>query len=160
MYITDKQYLHATKTLIQSLELLNGPLSTVDGLFDLRQDLEGRIKQLNDKLIKELNVHLYQLSTTDTLTNFQRQGSTRNSNYASPFQRTKMRRSVERAEANAKMRKILFEMSQTGFQLETAELIKNTDLLDADSTFFIIIECFALLKKCPELLTVNIVHLK
>lgn len=168
-----KQYLHATKTLIQGLDLANGPLSPVEGLSDLRTDLENRVQLLYGKLIEELHKHLYQLSTSETLSNFHRHGSTRNSNYnsstpiasghhhhtpgcqtlsvgSSPFQRNGMRRSAERAEANQKMRKILFDLSQGGFDLNKTELIADTDLLDSDASFFIIVECFTLLKRATE----------
>lgn len=165
MFTTKKQYLHATKTLIKGLEMATGPLSPVEGLSDLRTDLQQRVKQLYTKLIDELHKHLYQLSTVETLTNFHRHGSTRNSNFntpsassiaASPFQRNGMRRSAERAEANQKMRKILFELSQGGFDLSKTELIEDTDLLDSDASFFIIVECFSLLKRVPESMEVRI----
>lgn len=153
-YITKRQYLHATKTLIQSLDVATGSLSSVEGLNDLRNELELRMNQLYLKLVKELNRHLYQISTNEILSNFHRQGSARTSNLSSPFQRNNMRRSVERAEANSKMRKILFEMSQTGFDLEKTDFIQDTDLLDSDSSFFIIVECFSLMQKCPDSLEV------
>lgn len=167
VFTAKKQYLHATKTLIQGLELANGPLSPIEGLHELRADLQQRVQQLYMKLIDELNRHLYQHSTVETLTNFHRHGSTRNSNLstpsgaansliaASPFQRSGMRRSAERAEANHKMRKILFELSQSGFDLNKTELIEDTDLLDADASFFIIVECFSLLKRVPDSLEVR-----
>lgn len=177
-YTIKKQYLHATKTLIQGLDLAKGPLSPVEGLSDLRTDLENRVQLLYGKLIEELHKHLYQLSTAETLSNFHRHGSTRNSNYnsastsvantpinqssgntlsvaTSPFQRNGMRRSAERAEANQKMRKILFELSQGGFDLNKSEIIADTDLLDSDASFFIIVECFSLLKRVPESMEVN-----
>lgn len=167
VFTAKKQYLHATKTLIQGLELANGPLSPIEGLNELRGDLQLRVQQLYMKLIDELNRHLYQHSTAESLTNFHRHGSTRNSNLstplphssattaASPFQRSGMRRSAERAEANQKMRKVLFELSQSGFDLNKTELIEDTDLLDADASFFIIVECFSLLKRVPDSLDVS-----
>lgn len=162
-FTAKKQYLHATKTLIQGIEIATGPLSPIEGLSDLRLDLEQRVKQLYTKLVEELNKHLYQLTTSETLSNFHRHGSTRNSNFStpassgsSPFQRNGMRRSAERAEANQRMRKVLFELSQSGFDLNKAELIEDTDLLDSDASFFIIVECFSLLKRVPESLEVSI----
>ena len=155
-FINKKHYLHATKTLMQAIDLGNGRLRDVDGLNELRQDMETRKDQLYGRLLEELSKHLYQITTGDTLSNFQRKNSsTRNSqqNYASPFQRSVMRRSTERAEANSKVRKALFEMAQ-GFDVEKTEIIEDSELLDADlnASYFIgiIVECFALLRKVPE----------
>lgn len=155
-YTNKRHYLHATKVLVKAIDLSNGRLRDVEGLSDLRHDLDNRKNQLYLKMIEELNRHLYQLSTADTLSNFQRRASsTRRSdnNLVSPFQRNVMRRSTERAEANAKIRKALFEMAQ-GFDVDKTEVIENSELLDTDlsRSYFIgiIVECFALLKKVPE----------
>lgn len=148
--------MHATKVLTSAIDLGNGRLRDVEGLNDLRQDLGMRRNQLYTKLIEELSKHLYHASTSDIISGFQRMGSsTRNSNanYSSPFQRNNIRRSTERAEANSKVRKALFEMSH-GFDVEKTEIIDDPELLDTDlnTSYFvgIIVECFALLKKVPE----------
>lgn len=159
MYTSKKHYLHATKTLIQAIGLNDGPLKSVEGLVDLRNELENHRTQLYNKMIEELNKHLYTTSSTEVLTNFQREGSARNSNFASPFQRNIIRRSAERAEVNTKIRKVLFEMAQRS-DTDTTEILENTDLLDPDlnATYFlgIIIECIALLNKVPESLEVSL----
>lgn len=155
-YSNKRHYLHATKVLVKATDLINGRLRDVDGLSDLRQDLDTKRNQIYLKMIEELNRHLYHLSTADMLTNFQRRGSsTRRSdnNLTSPFQRNVVRKSTERAEANAKIRRALFEMAQ-GFDVEKTEVIDDSELLDNDlsTSYFvgIIIECFALLKKIPD----------
>lgn len=148
--------MHATKVLVKAIDLSNGRLRDVEGLADLRQDLDNRKNQLYMKMIEELNRHLYHSSTAETLSNFQRRASStrRSDNHlVSPFQRNVMRRSTERAEANAKIRNALFEMAK-GFDVEKTEVIEDSELLDADlsRSYFIgiIVECFALLKKIPE----------
>lgn len=155
-YTNKRHYLHATKVLVKAIDLSNGRLRDVEGLGDLRHDLDNRKNQLYMKMIEELNRHLYHLSTADALSNFQRRASsTRRSdnNLVSPFQRNDMRRSTERAEANAKIRKALFEMAQ-GFDVDKTEVIEDSELLDTDlsRSYFIgiIVECFALLKKLPD----------
>lgn len=155
-YANKRHYLHATKVLVKAIDLSNGRLRDVEGLSDLRHDLDTRKNQLYLKMIEELNKHLYQSSTEETLSNFQRRASsTRRSdnNLVSPFQRNVIRRSTERAEANAKIRKALFEMAQ-GFDVDKTEIIDDSELLDTDlsRSYFIgiIVECFALLKKIPE----------
>lgn len=155
-YTNKRHYLHATKVLVKAIDLSNGRLRDVEGLNDLRQDLDNRKNQLYLKMIEELNRHLYQLSTAEMLSNFQRRASsTRRSdnNLMSPFQRNIMRRSTERAEANAKIRKALFEMAQ-GFDVDKTEIIEDSELLDTDlsRSYFIgiIVECFALLRKMPD----------
>lgn len=159
MYTSKKHYLHATKTLTQAISLNDGPLKSVEGLVDLRSELENHRTQLYNKMIEELNRHLYTTSSMEVLTNFQRDGSARNSNFASPFQRNIIRRSAERAEVNTKIRKVLFEMAQRS-DTDTTEILENTDLLDPDlnATYFlgIIIECIALLNKVPESLDVSL----
>lgn len=160
MYTSKKHYLHATKTLTQAIELNNGPLKAVEGLVDVRNELESHRTQLYNKMIEELNKHLYSTSSMEVLTNFQREGSARNSSFASPFQRNFIRRSAERAEVNTKIRKALFEMAQRSDTDTTEILTENTDLLDPDlnATYFlgIIIECIALLNKVPESLEVSV----
>lgn len=151
-----RHYLHATKVLVKATDLINGRLRDVEGLSDLRQDLDTKRNQIYLKMIEELNRHLYHLSTSDMLTSFQRRGSSArrsDNNLVSPFQRNVMRKSTERAEANAKIRRALFEMAQ-GFDVDKTEVIDDSELLDNDlsTSYFIgiIIECFALLKKIPE----------
>ncbi|XP_055384400.1 exocyst complex component 4 isoform X2 [Condylostylus longicornis] len=152
MYCCKRQYLHATKKLTQAIENAEGPLGDVDGLSDLRADLQTRKMHLYNKLHEELNKHLYQNSTAEVLSNFQRQNSTRNS--AQQFQRNfGIRRSTDRAEANARVRKALVEMTQ-GFDLEKSEVVDDADLVDPElsTTYFIsiIVECFAMLEKVPD----------
>lgn len=113
-FLNKKQYLHATKTLVTAISLSNTSLKEVEGISELRQDFENKRNLIYSKLMTELNKHLYHSSTSSIFTNFQRQGSTRGSNLASPFQRNIIRRSAERVEANTKARKALFEISQNG----------------------------------------------
>lgn len=149
-FTNKRHYLHATKALTQAINLGNGPLREIEGLKDLRTDLETRKTQLYNKLIDELNRHLYQNSTGEILNNFQRQNSTRGSNH---FQRDFLRRSTDRAEANARIKQALVEMSQ-GFDLNKSEVIDESDLIDPElsATYFIgiIVECFAMLDKVPD----------
>lgn len=153
-YIAKKHYLHATKSLTYAIHLGEGPLRDVDGLNDLRNDLEVKKNQLYAKLIDEMIKLLYHTSTMDALTNFHRQGSGRGSNFgASPFQRNVLRRSAERAEANQKVKRALFEMTQK-FDVDKTEIIDSSDLADPELnlTYYIgiIVECFGLLKKVPD----------
>lgn len=113
-FLNKKLYLHATKTLVTAIKLSETNLKDVDGLSDLKQDFENKRNLVYTKLMEELNKHLYHSSTNVIFTTFQRQGSTRGSNLASPFQRNMIRRSAERIEANTKARKALFEIQQNG----------------------------------------------
>lgn len=159
-YIAKKHYLHATKSLTYAIHLGEGPLRDVEGLNDLRQDLEQRKNQLYSKLIEEISRLLYHTSTIDALTNFQRQGSARGSNFSSsPFQRSSLRRSAERAETNLKIKKALAEMHQK-VDADKVEILESSELTDPElnMTYYmgIIIECFGLLKKVPESIEVCI----
>ncbi|XP_059607567.1 exocyst complex component 4 [Phlebotomus argentipes] len=156
-YTTKRQYLHATKALTTAIALGEGALREVEGLNDLRRDLEVRKSQLYVKLLEELARHLYHVNTVEFLGGFQRQGSGRSSTFAaaSPFQRTPLRKSAERAEANSKVRRALFEMQQGGaFDVDKTEILEDGEMVDAElnSTYYIgiITECFALLNKVPQ----------
>lgn len=140
---------------MSSIEIAEGKLKNVEGLDDLRQDFQNKKVHIYTKLIEEMNKHIYHSSTTEVLSNFQRNNSTRiSSNQNQPFQRNVIRRSADRIEANNKARKALQEITQNGFVGEDLEIIDDTTLLDPDinSTYFIgiIVECFALLNKVPE----------
>lgn len=147
--------MHATKSLTNALS--DGPLQQVEGLSDLRKDLKLRQQQLYNKLHEELNRYLYQIPSQDHLSTFRRHGSARGSSSvggASPFQRNVLRKSAERAEANAKVRKALLEMTQGGFDIEKTEVLGEDEIVDTElnQTYFfgIAVECFALLGKVPE----------
>lgn len=159
-FLNKKHYLHATKTLMTAVKLSTTELREIDGLADLRQDFENKRNLIYTTLLQELSKHIYHSTTSNIFTNFQRQGSTRGSTLASPFQRNIIRRSAERVEANTKARKALYQISQSGFvDVDKTEIIEDTDLLDVDvnATYFIaiIVECFALLEKVPDSIEVS-----
>lgn len=165
IHLNKKHYLHATKTLMSAIEMSQGRLKDVEGLNEMRQDFEKKRTLLYDKLIEELNKHIYLTSTTEVLSNFQRNNSTRissnNTHQPSPFQRNFIRRSADRIEANNKAKKALFEISQNGYlDVDKSEIIDDTNLLDPDinSTYFIgiIVECFALMNKVPDSIEVSL----
>lgn len=153
-----RHYLKATKMLMNAIEISQNELKTVEGLDDLRQDFENKKVHLYNKLVEEMNRHIYHSSTTEVLTNFQRNNSARissNQNQSSsPFQRTTVRKSADRIEANNKAKKALIEINQNGFIDRDLEIIDDITLLDPEinSTYFIgiIVESFALLNKVPE----------
>lgn len=157
-FIAKRQYLHATKSLTSAIALGDGPLRQVEGLKDLRKDLASKKNLLYNRLHEELNRYLYHMPMHEFLSQFERHGSTRTSNglaavSASPFQRNVLRKSAERAEANSKVRKALFEMTH-GFDMDKSEVLDENEIVDTElnQTYFfgIIVECFALLDKVPE----------
>lgn len=150
-YSTKRQYLHASKALTDAITLANGQLRDVEGLADLRSDLQARRNHLYQKLQEELMVQLYHNSANEILSNFQRQNSNRlNSSFT---RNIGARKSTDRIEANARVRKALVEMAQ-GFDLEKSEVIEDADLIDPElsMTYFIsiIVECFGMLDKVPK----------
>lgn len=147
-YTAKRQYLHASKALTDALATLNGPLLGVDGLADLRTDLQARKQQLYQRLHEELVTQVYKNSANEA---FQRSHSGRlNSSFTRGIA---ARRSTDRIEANARVRKALSEMAQ-GFDLEKAEIIEDADLIDQELSmnYFIaiIVECFGMLHKVPD----------
>ncbi|XP_004536928.1 exocyst complex component 4 [Ceratitis capitata] len=154
-FSTKRQYLHASKALTDALATIQGPLSGVEGLADLRVDLQSRRQQLYQRLHEELVTQLYKNSAAEAFSNFQRNNSNRlNSSFTRGIG---ARRSTDRIEANARVRKALMEMAQ-GFDLEKSEVIDDGDLVDPElsMTYFIsiIVECFGMLGKVPESLEV------
>ncbi|XP_050327837.1 exocyst complex component 4 isoform X2 [Bactrocera neohumeralis] len=154
-YTTKRQYLHASKALTDALATIQGPLNGVEGLADLRVDLQSRRQQLYQRLHEELVTQLYKNSAAEAFTTFQRNNSNRlNSSFTRGIG---ARRSTDRIEANTRIRKALMEMAQ-GFDLDKSEVIDDADLVDPElsMTYFIsiIVECFGMLGKVPESLEV------
>lgn len=151
-----RHYLKATKMLMNAIDISQNQMREVDGLSDLRQDFDNKKVHLYNKLVEEMNRHIYHSSTTEVLNNFQRNNSARISSnqLQSPFQRNTVRKSADRIEANNKAKKALQEISQNGFVDHDLEIIGDISLLDPEinSTYFIgiIVESFALLNKVPE----------
>lgn len=150
-YTSKRQYLHASKALTDALSLVNGPLKDVEGLADIRSDLMARRQHLYQRLHEELVTQIYQNSATDVLSAFQRSNSQRmNTSFSRGIT---ARRSTDRIEANARIRKALQEMTQ-GVDLNKTEIIEEADLVDPElsTTYFIavIVECFGMLGKVPE----------
>jgi len=77
-----KDFLAATEGLTRSLSQLNGSLSEVDALGEVKGELEARTTQLYSSLLEDIAHQLYIQSTWDVL-QLQRAGSTREN----PFQR-------------------------------------------------------------------------
>ncbi|CAD6991665.1 unnamed protein product [Ceratitis capitata] len=76
-FSTKRQYLHASKALTDALATIQGPLSGVEGLADLRVDLQSRRQQLYQRLHEELVTQLYKNSAAEAFSNFQRNNSNR-----------------------------------------------------------------------------------
>ncbi|XP_067615062.1 exocyst complex component 4 isoform X2 [Eurosta solidaginis] len=154
-YTAKRQYLHASKALTDALATIQGALSGVEGLADLRVDLQSRRQQLYQRLHEELVTQLYKNSAAEAFSTFQRNNSHRlNSSFTRGID---ARRSTDRIEANARVRKALMEMAQ-GFDIDKSEVIDDADLIDPElsMTYFIsiIVECFGMLGKVPDSLEV------
>jgi len=150
-YTAKRQYLHASKALTDALTTLNGPLQAVEGLSDLRTDLQTRRQQLYQRLHEELVTQVYTNSANEALSSFQRTNSSRlNSSFTRGIG---ARRSTDRIEANARVRKALAEMAQS-FDLDKAEVIEDADLIypELSMSYFvaIIVESFGMLHKVPD----------
>lgn len=74
-FINKKHYLHATKLLMNSLNQLEGGLSNVDALREVRTELLMKKDSLYEIIIDEFHKHLYVRSTAEILKRFRRQGS-------------------------------------------------------------------------------------
>lgn len=74
-YMAKKHYLHATDLIVTAVARVEGTLSGVDALRDLKADLVARKEQMHEVLIQELNRQVYIRSTVSK--NVQRTGSGR-----------------------------------------------------------------------------------
>jgi len=81
-HMAKKDFLEATQGLTRALGQLNGSLSGVEALAEVKTELESRTAQLYKKLVEDLAAQLYIESTWDVL-QLQRSGSTRDN----PFER-------------------------------------------------------------------------
>lgn len=66
-YISKKHYLHATRELISSLEILEGRLSKVDALVDVKNELNAKKDELFTLFMDDLHKHVYVKSTVDVI---------------------------------------------------------------------------------------------
>lgn len=76
-FMAKKHYLHATDLIVTAVAKVEGSLSGVDALRDLKADLIARKEQMHEVLIQELNRQIYIRSTVSK--NVQRTGSGRGS---------------------------------------------------------------------------------
>ncbi|CAL1542035.1 unnamed protein product [Lymnaea stagnalis] len=61
-YIDNKHYLHATDTIVQAVAMLEGPLSGVDALREVKFDLINFKEKMHETLIQELSKQIYERS--------------------------------------------------------------------------------------------------
>ncbi|GAB1604300.1 exocyst complex component 4-like [Argonauta hians] len=79
-YMAKKHYLHATELVVSAVARVEGSLSGVNALRDLKVDLISRKELMHEVLIDELNRQIYIRATSEASTrNVQRSGSGRSS---------------------------------------------------------------------------------
>lgn len=126
------RYLQATKDLMKSVALLEGELSGVDALREVKDNLQQQKEQLHETLMTELQRHLYEEVSRDCLDAFRRSGKIPNS----------------KAEHVATHRLLV--------SIEDAELLKLEKIagserrLDSERQIVILVRCLVLLAKISE----------
>jgi len=176
--LAKKDFLAATKGLTNSLQLLQGTLSDVEALGEVRVELESCRSRLYTQLLEDLTGQLYFESTWGVL-QLQRTGSTRDN----PFQRAGSGRgssdkkaftpgsgkkardsgrdSGRRPGEHLKARRLLLEPgANTGSLLTPGEedewnlILEDPDLADPTHgpahAILIDMECLAMLNKLPD----------
>ncbi|XP_064602166.1 LOW QUALITY PROTEIN: exocyst complex component 4-like [Liolophura sinensis] len=63
-HMARKHYLHATDMMVSAVAKLEGPLSGIDALKELRSELNARKEQMHEVLIEELNRVIYVKGTS------------------------------------------------------------------------------------------------
>ncbi|CAH1783447.1 unnamed protein product [Owenia fusiformis] len=74
-HMNKKHYLHATDLLVSAVSLVEGNLSEVEALRDLKFELITKKEELHLTLIDELHKQVYIKSTSNVIRGFQRHGS-------------------------------------------------------------------------------------
>ncbi|KAF7281690.1 hypothetical protein GWI33_004410 [Rhynchophorus ferrugineus] len=112
-YMAHKKYLHATKLLVEAVNLGKDPLEGVESLKELSQELEEKKEQLHLQIVLELKHILYTKPSQHILT-LRRQGSGRDGFLIhSPLQRSTKTRLSGRNRSNVS-RNILEDISKVG----------------------------------------------
>lgn len=147
-YLNKKHYLHATELLVEAVSLGQTNLDGIEGIKELRIELEQKKEQLHLQLLHELKQHMY-MKTSQHVLILKRQGSNRDGVSNGPLQRT----TEGRLSARQSRKTVLelpekFEVSPKTFVVE--EDITKSDP-EQDSTHFmaIIIKSLSLLDKLP-----------
>ncbi|CAI9732804.1 exocyst complex component 4 isoform X2 [Octopus vulgaris] len=158
-YMAKKHYLHATELVVSAVARVEGSLSGVNALRDLKVDLIARKEQMHEVLIDELNRQIYIRATSEVSKNVQKPGSGRSSKQA-PQTNSPADRNYRRPGGMA--RTLLKDVSGSPSSSPTLSVTggeKNGEIaedLNSDpeenlSHFIaILVESLFLLKKLPE----------
>ena len=156
-YISKKHYLHATKELISSLEILEGRLRKVEALADVKSELIAKKDELFTLFMDDLHKHVYVRSTVDVIKKIKKQSEGERRNILDS-------KGVSVADilSNPALRSSIASKGTSSTTSQTVndqdEVVEdlNDDDPEADSKKFltIIINCLHLLNKIPEAVTV------
>lgn len=156
-HISKKHYLHATRELISSLEILEGRLKKVDALADVKGELIAKKDELFTLFMDDLHKHVYVRSTVDVIKKIKKQseGEKRNIldskgvSVADILSNPALRSSIASKTTST-------SSPQSDDNQNEVDEDLNDDDPEADSKKFltIIIKCLHLLNKIPEAVTV------
>lgn len=143
-HLLHKQYLHATKLLIEAVTLGKDTLEGVESLKELSQDLEQKKKQLHLQLLQELDHQLYMKPSQHILA-LRRQESGREN-----FLNTSLQRGTELRLSARNRQKIEIHVGKSEDILDIEEDLTESHP-DENSPHFmaILVKCLALLDKLP-----------
>jgi exocyst complex component 4 len=148
-YMTHKQYLHATKLLVEAVSLGKNTLEGVESLKELSRELEQKKEQLHIQLFNELKEHLF-TRPAQRIVALRRQESGRdNFMINSPLQRsTELRLSRNRMAVRRNIMESAQKLEVNDFQV--VEDLSNVNPEENSFHFIVIlIKCLALLDKLP-----------
>ncbi|KAF2896324.1 hypothetical protein ILUMI_09831 [Ignelater luminosus] len=151
-HLARKQYLHATRLLVEAVSLGKGSLEGVEGLKELSQELESKKEHLHIQLVSELKQHLY-VKTAQHALALRRQGSGRDGLFNSPLQRSVELRLSSRQRSTVRRNILDSTPQKPGSKIEDFDIEEDLETADpeADSSHFmaILVKCLALLEKLP-----------
>ncbi|KAL1506092.1 hypothetical protein ABEB36_005520 [Hypothenemus hampei] len=155
-HMLHKRYLHATKLLVEAVNLGKDPLEGVESLKELSQELEQKKEQLHVQILSELKHLLYTKPCQHILT-LRRQGSGRDGFLIhSPLQRSMRIRVSGRNRSNVS-RNLMDDLSKVGTKNLFSEKFNMDEDLDSlnniDETnrnyIAILVKSLCLLDKLP-----------
>ncbi|KAK2144045.1 hypothetical protein LSH36_791g00032 [Paralvinella palmiformis] len=156
-YIDKKQFLHSSDLLLKSVSMVDGDLSDIESLAEIRTELHTKKDEMYDMLIDELHKQIYVKSTASIMKSFQRQGSLRQSQRGDKISYLKlaMKQAAHQVEADTAAEEALRCLQKVKLEDISAPQQITEDLnvdpeRDPVQYIAILVESLATLHRMPE----------
>ncbi|KAI4457823.1 exocyst complex component 4 [Holotrichia oblita] len=149
-HLSKKEYLHATKLLVEAANLGKDNLEGIEGIKELKTDIEQKKEELHLILLNELKQQIY-IKTSQHVLSLSRQSSQKEGGLNSQFRRSNEFRMSSRRNISRR----IFQDTPVKFQGKFDEFDIEEDLFvlsqENDPSHFvaILVKCLALLDRVP-----------